>query len=211
MGFDLIHSIRTLARQPGFALLAILTLGAGLGGAASLFSFINAWVIEPLPFEQPERLTHIRSLNLRRGYSIGVSLPDFTDIRQQAQTLESIAAWTYETYALSLEVEPERIRGSKVSTNFFDMLGVQPALGRTFRPEEGEFGKHLIAIVSNGFWKTRLGSRPDAIGTTLRLNGELHTIAGVLRRIACECDSPPRSLCDVGGPAEMGSRCRAVR
>jgi putative ABC transport system permease protein len=180
MGFDLIHSIRTLARQPGFALLAILTLGAGLGGAASLFSFINAWVIEPLPFEQPERLTHIRSLNLRRGYSIGVSLPDFTDIRQQAQTLESIAAWTYETYALSLEVEPERIRGSKVSTNFFDMLGVQPALGRTFRPEEGEFGKHLIAIVSNGFWKTRLGSRPDAIGTTLRLNGELHTIAGVL-------------------------------
>lgn len=181
MGFDLMYSLRTLLHRPGFALLAVLTLATGLGGAVSLFSFINAWMIEPLPFDQPSRLTHIRSLDIRRSDELGVSLADLSDFRRQAQTLESIGAWTFANYTLSaLETEPERIRGSEVSTNFFDLLGVRPVVGRTFRDEEGQFGNHRVAIVSDGFWKTRLGGTSDAIGATLRLNGEVHTVVGVL-------------------------------
>lgn len=177
---DLKYAVRGLRQKPGFAFLVVATLTAGMAGAACLFSFINAWMIEPLPYAQPDQLTFARSLDTREGRQLGMSLPDFRDVRDRARSFESVAHFVQASLTLSLEGVPERIGGVKVSANFFDVLGIRPALGRSFRPDDETFGRHFVAIVSEGFWKSRLGGDPAAIGKSVRLNGELHEIVGIL-------------------------------
>jgi putative ABC transport system permease protein len=177
---DLKYAVRGLRQKPGFAVLVVATLTAGMAGAACLFSFINAWMIEPLPYAQPDQLTFARSLDTREGRQIGLSVADFRDIRDRSHSFESLALWAPASFTISLEGVPERISGAKVAASFFDVLGVLPKQGRVFRAEEETFGRQFVVIVSEGFWKSRLGGDPAAIGQTLRLNGDLHEIVGIL-------------------------------
>ncbi len=180
---DLKYAIRGLRQNPGFALLVIATLTAGMGGAASLFSFVNAWILEPLPFVEPDRLSFAQGLGTKEGREFGVALADYREFRQHAPSFESLSAWTATTFALSLDVAPERVRGARATANFFETLGISPALGRGFQRNDEIFGRHLVAIVSHGFWRTHLRGDAKAVGGSIRLNGDLHEVIGVLPAI----------------------------
>ena len=178
---DLRKAVRALRHSPGFTCVTVLTLAAGIGGATSLFSLVDAWIIHSVRFPQPERLLAVRSLNIRQGNEITMSAPDFADLKERTTgQLESMSAWAETTFTLSLLTESERIPGVRVTPEFFSTLGVQPAAGRAFRPEEGEFGRHRVAVVSHGFWKARLQSDASAVGSIIYLDGEPYAVIGVL-------------------------------
>lgn len=170
---DLRFSLRSLLKHPGFAWIAIVILVGGISGASVMFSFLNAWVIHPMPFERSEELINLRTLR-PDGSARGVSAGDFADIEVAA--LGEFAAFTQATYAVKGEGEVERLRGARVSPNFLDVLGVKPRMGRTFLPGESTPGEHRVVIVSEAFWKTH-NAGP---GSVVKLDSELYTVAGVL-------------------------------
>jgi len=178
--YDIRHSARALRRAPWFTVVAVTTLAAGIGGATSVFSLVDAWIIHAVRFPDPQQLVFARSLDTRRGREITVSFPDYADLRDRSRQFQSLAAWSFDSYTLSLENGAERVAGAKVSPNFFATLSVQPVLGRGFIGHEGERGRHQVAIVSHGFWKARLNGKIAAIGSKLDLDGEPYTIVGVL-------------------------------
>ena len=178
--YDLRHSARALYRAPWFTVVAVITLAAGIGGATSTFSMVDAWIIRAVRFPDPHQLVFARGLDMRRGEEIMVSFPDYMDLRERGRQFQSLAAWAYDSYTLSLQSGVERVLGAKVSPNFFSTLAVQPVLGRGFFENEGERGRHQVAIVSHGFWKARLNGDVAAIGSKLKLDGEPYTIVGVL-------------------------------
>jgi predicted permease len=159
------HPFRTLARAPGFTAVAILTLAVGIGANTAIFSVANALLLKPLPFAQPERLALIN----RQGGG-PLSWPKFQFIREHARSFSAIAAFTSETFNLTGRGDPEQVRAARVSWNFFDVLGVRPALGRTFRPEEDRPGGDLVA----------LARKAADMGHVLTLDGKDYTVAGVL-------------------------------
>jgi putative ABC transport system permease protein len=177
---DLKYAVRGLRQKPGFAFLVVATLTAGMAGAACLFSFINAWMLEPLPYPQPDQLSFARSLDTREGRQLGLSAADFRDIKERARSFESLALWAPTGFTVSREGVPERVSGGRASAEFFEVLGVQPARGRAFRKDEESFGRQYVAVVTEGFWKSRLGGDPAAIGQKIRLNGEMHEVVGIL-------------------------------
>lgn len=177
---DTHRAARSLYRAPGFSCVVIGTLAAGLGGAASLFSLVDAWIIQAVRLPEPSRLIYARSLDVKRGRETGVSMGDYLDLASRATSIQNLAAWSNDSFTLALERDSERIQGVKVSPNFFQTVRAQPELGRTFLPNEDERGRHLVAVVSHGFWKARLNSQKSAIGSTLKLNGEPHVVIGVM-------------------------------
>ena len=178
--YDTRRAARSLWRAPWFTLVAVATLAAGIAGATSLFSVVDAWIIRAVRFPEPQQLVFARSLDTRRGQELNVSFPDYTDLRERVRQFQSLAAWSFNSYTLSLKDGAERVAGATVSPNFFETLSVQPVLGRGFFEYEGERGRHRVAIVSHGFWKTRLNADPAAVGSKLSLDGEPYTVVGVL-------------------------------
>ena len=178
--YDIRHSARALYRAPWFTVVAAITLAAGIGAATSSFSMVDAWIIHAVPFPDPHQLVFARGSDMRTGQELGVSFPDYTDLRERSRQFQSLAAWAYDSYTLSLESGAERVAGAKVSPNFFSTLKAKPVLGRGFLENEGERGRHRVTIVSHGFWKARLNGDIAAIGSKLNLDGEPYTIVGVL-------------------------------
>lgn len=182
--YDIRLGARSLARAPWFTAVALITLAAGIGGAASLFSVVDGWIIHAVRFPNPGQLVFARGLDKRSGGEVQVSYADYADmaarLAARARMFQSLAAVAFDSFTLSREGPPERVIGASVSANFFDTLGAHPVLGRGFLPSEGEFGHHRVAIVSYGFWKARLNGDPSVIGWLLNLNGEPYTVVGVL-------------------------------
>ncbi len=178
--YDISHAIRALLRAPRFALVALLTLAGGLFGCISLFSLVDAWVIRSVRFPEPNRLIFARGLETRTGHETEVSFADYVDIAARTRQLQSLSAWTGDSFTLSLEGPAERVSGARVSPNLLETLAVQPVLGRAFLPQEGEFGRHQVVIVSYGFWKTRLNGDATAIGSKLNINREPYVVVGVM-------------------------------
>lgn len=177
---DLRDAFRVLRRAPAFAAVAIFTLAGGIAGATALFSIVDAWIIHSVRLPDPDQVLCIRSLNIRQGREIPMSRPDFDDLKERAAPLlRSMSAWSDETFTLSLQAAPERVPGVRVTTDFFSTLGIQPAIGRAFQPQEAELGRHHVAIVSYGFWKARLHSGAD-LSEKIYLNGEPYAVIGVL-------------------------------
>jgi len=170
---DVRFSLRSLRKHPGFAWIAVIILVAGISGATVTFSFLKAWVIEPMPFPRSEELVNLRTLR-PDGSARGVSAGDFADIQQAA--LGEFAVFTQSSFSVKGEGEAERLRGVRVSTNFLDVMGVKPYAGRAFEPGEGVLGNHKVAVVSESFSKTH-GVGP---GAEVKLNGEKYAIVGVL-------------------------------
>ena len=175
---DLKHTVRWLARSPGFAVAALLTLALGIGATTAMFSLVDGVLLRPLPFAEPDRLAFIT----REG---DVSLPDGEDWRSRSRTFQSIGlfarAWKFDLTGLG---EPEPVTAHAVEPGFFDVLGVKPTRGRLFgAPENRPSGAHLI-VITEGFWARRFNRDPAAIGRTLTLSGNPATIIGVLPREA---------------------------
>jgi predicted permease len=171
-----------MARRPGFSLTVVLALGIGIGANTAMFGILNAALIRPLPFPEPDRLVFGYTI-FDGGPGLGfVSAPDYFDCRDEADAFESLAALSwYETQStISAVGSAERVNSGVVSFDLFPTLGVAPALGRGFGPEDARPGAPAAAIVSHGLWQRRLGGSPEAVGSALNVNGQPHTVVGVM-------------------------------
>jgi len=180
---DLRYGVRTLAKQPGFTVIALLTLALGIGANTAIFSVVNAVLLKPLPYPAPARLMLVRATNLARGLTdFGVSMPDFRAWRDRNSSFATMAAFNASAYNVSSNEAPERVIGAVASVDLFATLGVNPAQGRAFSSEEEQFGKHRVVILSSGLWQRRFGAEAQLDGQTIKLNGEIFTIVGVMPR-----------------------------
>jgi putative ABC transport system permease protein len=178
---DLRYGIRMLLKSPGFTAVAVFTIALGIGANTAIFSVVNAVLLRPLSYQDPELLVLLWEKFTRLGLDrVVVSASEFRDYRDQTTSFEQIAAFDYESFNLTGENEPERIQGAVVSPSLFPLLGVKPVLGRTFTPEENGPGKDDVVIVGHGLWQRRFGSDPGAVGRRIALDGRSFTIIGVM-------------------------------
>jgi putative ABC transport system permease protein len=177
---DIRYTLRSIKKSPGLIVVAVISLGLGIGANVTIFSAVDVFMFRPLPYPDADRLVHVYSTVPERGWTYNVvSIPDYLDFREQSQTMD--VATTYgRDFNLSGGDRPERIDGERASWNYFQVLRVQPILGRTFRAEEEREGAHHVAILSNGLWRRRFGADPAVIGRTVQLDGESYSIVGVL-------------------------------
>jgi putative ABC transport system permease protein len=176
---DLKFALRMLRKNPAFAVVAVLTLGLGIGANTAIFSVIDAVLLEPLDYPDGARLVQL-SGSFERRTGMAVSLTKFDQIRTQSQTLESTAAYYPLTVSLVTGREPEALPGTRVSLDFFCVLGVTPGRGRSFLPEEEQAGGREVAIVSDGFWHSHFGGDESLLGRVLTVDGKDLTVIGIL-------------------------------
>jgi len=179
---DIRYALRVLRKHLGFTVIAILTLGLGIGANSAIFSVIHSVLLRPLPFRDTERIIQVWESRTDRGWNRASMNPaNFWDFRDQNQTLEDLTALFSRSIVLTGVGFPERIDGALISAGFFRVLGVEPILGRTFaRGEDEPGGDTKVALLANDFWRRRFGGDPGIIGTALTLDGETYTVVGVL-------------------------------
>ncbi len=178
---DIRYAVRTLRRAPAFSAAAIATFALGIGANTAIFSIVDAAVLKPLPYEQPDRLVRIRFQNSGTGKTTDGIMPrDFLDWREKHQVFEHIALTGGGAFALLDAGEPEEVRIARVSSGFFEMFRMGPMLGRIFTTDDEIAGRDAVVILSHSFWKTRFGATPDVVGRTLRLDGRLYEIVGAM-------------------------------
>jgi putative ABC transport system permease protein len=177
---DLRYGLRTLQKNRGFAAVAILTLALGIGANTAIFSAVNAVLLRPLPFTQPERLVQLWESESAVPQA-PFAAPDFVDWRAQNQTFDDMAIYTWpQSLNLSGAGEPEHIAGVLTQANFFSVLGSAPMLGRTFAQGEDQAGHNHVAVLSYGLWQRRFGGTRDALGKEIELGGEKYEIVGIM-------------------------------
>jgi predicted permease len=178
---DVRYAFRSMRKSPGFAVTAILSLALGIGANTAIFTVVNAVLLKPLPFPQPGRLVQIWESLPSRGYFNNVVNPfNFLDWRERTRSFEDMAAVDGLTTNLTGRGDPLALAGRQVSPQYFSILGIAPALGRAFTPEEGQPGHDRVVILSYGLWQSRFGSDPSVLGQKVLINGEPSTIIGVM-------------------------------
>jgi putative ABC transport system permease protein len=178
---DLRYGLKNLWRSPGFAAVAVLTLGLGIGTNAAIFSIVDTVLFRSYPYADSEQLVMLRMVNnYRGGDETRVSYPDFVDIRNRNKSFQDVAAALFTSFNLSGGEEPIRVRGAKVSPNVFSLVGCRPLLGRTFLPGEGGPGGVKIAVLSDTVWQRSFGGDRSLIGKTIKLDGEAYTLVGIV-------------------------------
>ncbi len=176
---DLRYGLRTLAKSPAFASIAILTLALGIGANTALFSVVNAVLLNPLPYHDPSRLVAVYSRTKQFSQS-SISYPNFLDWVRTQNVFSSLAAFREADYNLTGLGQPERVSAEMVSAAFFPTLGINPVAGRLFRPEDDRIGAQPVVLLSGGFWKRKFASSPNVLGTTLTLDGLPYTVVGII-------------------------------
>ena len=177
---DLHYGVRMLVKNPSFTIVAVLALALGIGANSAIFSVVNTVLLRPLPYKNPGRLVMLWEEATHLGFPKNTPSPaNFIDWRAQNTVFEAMAAMVERSFNLTGVGEPERFDGRRVSANLFDLLGVQPQLGRAFRAEEDKPGSRVV-ILSNGLWQHRFGGDPRVIGQAVSLNGESYTVIGVM-------------------------------
>jgi predicted permease len=181
---DLRYTVRTLRRDAGFAAFAILIAGLGIGASVTVFSVVHTLVLRPLPFADPGQLVWIANRDTSGLSGQTTQVGHMLDLRERTQSLAAIAGY-FAFYGvgdnlLSGTGEPERLSGVPVSENFFDVLGVTPALGRVFNAQESAWNGPKAVMLGHGLWRRRFNSDPAIVGTSLTLNDQSHTVVGVL-------------------------------
>jgi putative ABC transport system permease protein len=179
---DVRYAARVLARQPGFALVAVVTLALGIGANTAIFTVIDAALLRSLPYRDPARLVHLWETKRSRDFELReASYPDFQDWRaQSAEVFEGVAGYARGAYTLAEGGEAVRARGVMVSANFFDLLGVRAAAGRTFVAGEDAPGAGRAVVLGHGFWQRRFGGDRNVVGRSVVLDGDPYTVVGVL-------------------------------
>jgi predicted permease len=178
---DLRYGVRMLLKTPGFTIVAVLTLALGIGANTAIFSLVNAVLLRPLPYHDPDRLAMLWTDDPKRSIrEEGTSYPNFLDWRSQSQLFTDMAICSRGFPAvLTGGYEPERVMREFVSANLFPLLGVRPALGRTISPDD-EQRRTRVVVLSYGLWQRRFGAAPDAIGKTLEIDGQTSQVIGVM-------------------------------
>ncbi|MBI3406703.1 MAG: ABC transporter permease, partial [Acidobacteria bacterium] len=179
---DFLRALRTISRTPGSSFLAVLTLALGIGATTAIFSVFHAVLLQPLPFPETERLVEIWETRTQKGWNqASFTEANFWDIRARNRTFEEIGALHGDDANLTGFGDPEHVSIARVSAGFFRLLGVAPALGRHFLPNEDQPGAETnIAMLRDRFWRNRFGADPNIVGKVLQLDGRPFTIIGVL-------------------------------
>ena len=178
---DLRYALRTMARNRGFTAVSVLALALGIGANSAVFTVVNSVLLEPLRFRNPEQLIVVRERNLKAGFpQFSLSPGNYLDYRDHNHTFSGMAAFGGTGLNMSGGAEPERLRGARVTNEFFSVLGRTPFLGRTFTAQEAQLGSHHVAILSYGLWQRRFAGTANVLGQTLKLNDELYTVVGVM-------------------------------
>jgi predicted permease len=181
---DVLYALRSLRKSPGFTAIAVLTLALGIGANTAIFSVVNAVLLRPLPYQDPDRLMMLRETDSRQNvdHDGSTSYRDFELWKVQNRTFEDMtifykSGWGVQT--LTGGGEPEKVQGAFVAANFFSMLGVAPALGRAISPEEVEHRERVV-VLSDGLWQRRFGASPQAVGMNLEVEGAKWRVIGVM-------------------------------
>jgi putative ABC transport system permease protein len=179
---DLRYALRTLLKNPGFTIIAVIAVALGIGANSAIFSVVNAVLLRPLPFKNPEQLVMVWENATHLGFPKNTPSPlNFLDWQRQNTVFTGMAAMAERSFNLTGVGEPERLDGRRVSANLFDLLGVPALLGRTFVPDDDRPGTHVV-LLSYSLWQRRFGSDASIIGRTVALNGESYTVIGVIPR-----------------------------
>ncbi len=176
---DLRFGLRLHAKAPALAAIAIATLALGIGANTALFSVVNAVLINPLPYKQPNQLMALYSSDKDFHHS-SISYPNFQDWRRDNQVFSDIAAFRSDIFMMTGRGRPDRVKVEMVSASFFPVLGIQPILGRQFTAKEDRVGGAPVVMIGEGFWKRKFGGERDIIGKTATLNDKVYTIVGVI-------------------------------
>src|SRR6266446_9899367 len=173
-----------LLKSPGFTAVAVVALALGIGANSAIFSVVNALLLRPLPFRDPDKLVQVWEADVKRGQETGtVAYPNFADWRDQNDVFEQVVAYSDRTFDLTGTAEPERIQGAIVSPAFFPMLRIKPMLGRVLLPEEDQPNKVFSVVMSERLWQRRFDSDPQIIGQAIDLNSESFTVVGVIAQV----------------------------
>jgi putative ABC transport system permease protein len=171
---DLRYGLRVLWKSPGVTAAAVLALALGIGATTAIFSFVNAFILRPLPYERPDEL-------VLAAYATSEAAPaNFLDWRGQSQSFEHMAALAFWSVNLTEGETPERVQGFQVSPALFPLLGARPERGRIFLPEEEQAGRENVLLVSHGLWQRRFGSDPSLVGRNVMLNGRAYQVVGIM-------------------------------
>ena len=178
---DLIYALRSFRKNPGFTAIALLTIALSIGATSAVFSVVNAVLLRPLPFAEPDRLVWVWG-SWEKGTEASVSAPDLLDYRAGNKSFDHLAAMSSIPAPINLtgSLQPEQIFGVFTTADFFDTLGVKPLLGRTFVAGEDQAGNEKVAVLSYGLWQRSFGSNPNVIGTRLTLSDLSYTVIGVM-------------------------------
>ncbi|MBO0862938.1 MAG: ABC transporter permease, partial [Chloracidobacterium sp.] len=178
---DLRYGARMLWRNPGFTLVAILTLALGIGANTAIFSFINSLFLRPLAIANPEQVMRLYAEDSRGRRFDVFSYPNYADLRDRNQTLQALAAHSYTAASVGFGAGAEDTPGEVVTGNYFNLLGINAVLGRTLQPEDDLApGANPVVVISHAFWQSRLGSEKSAMGRKLYINGHPFTVVGVM-------------------------------
>jgi putative ABC transport system permease protein len=178
---DLRFALRQLLKNPGFTAVAVLTLALGIGATTAIFSVVHAVLLQPLPYPEPDRLVRIHETIPVRGVErVPVSVANYLDWRRQAASFSEMAAHRWLDINLTGAGEARRLKGARVTSGFFAVLGVPPILGRSFTAEEEARGRHQVALISEEMWRRDFGGEASVLGRSLTLDGEVHVVVGVM-------------------------------
>lgn len=178
---DLRYGIRGLLKRPGFSVVALITLALGIGANTAIFSVVNAVVLRPLPYAEPDRLMTLWETtpgNDRRSAAPG----NFEDWRAQNKTLQEVAATFYANFNLTSDGDPDRIDGATITSNLMGLLGAHAQLGRTFQSDDDDHQDRAVVLISDGLWKRRFAADRNIVGRTITIDETQHTIVGVMAR-----------------------------
>ncbi|HTS64372.1 MAG TPA: ABC transporter permease [Candidatus Acidoferrales bacterium] len=176
---DLRYGLRMLARNPGFAAVAVIALALGIGANTAIFSVVNGVLLRPLPYRDPANLMRLSESAPDFG-TMSVAYPNFRDWKDQNRSFQSLASIRWEDYDLTETGRPEHLSGKMISADFFRVLGIHPLLGRDFDPASDRLGAAPVALIGEELWNRRWSSNPAVVGTQLRLNGKSYMIAGIV-------------------------------
>ena len=178
---DIRYGLRGLWKRPGFTAVAVLTLALGIGANTAIFSVVNAVLLKPLQFRDPDRLVMIWEDATFAGFPRNTPAPaNYVDWKTQTQSFEDVAASAESTFNLTGDGDPERVTAYKVTANFFPLFGVPPALGRGFTADDDRPGAQKVAVLSHALWQTRYGSDRQIVNRDIQLDGEKYTVVGVM-------------------------------
>ncbi|HLY20130.1 MAG TPA: ABC transporter permease, partial [Bryobacteraceae bacterium] len=176
------YALRTLWKDRGFAAMAILSLAIGIGANTAIFSMVNGVLLRPLDFPDPQRLVaiSITTPQFRNEDMLAINVAQLLAWRKRTHSFESIGAYRNINMSLTGDGRPELIPGARVSANFFDVLGVNPRLGRSFREPEDHYGEHQVVILADSLWRRRFGGDPSVIGRKITVGAAPYIVVGVL-------------------------------
>src|SRR6185369_9426939 len=200
---DLKYASRTLRKHPGFAAVVVITLALGIGANTAIFSFVDAVILNPLPFPESDRLVVISQTN-NEGNEVSVSLLNFQDWQARSRSFDEFGGVRFTTFNLTGIDTPQHLAAQEVTLNYFSILGVQPQLGRIFSPEEDKFGAARTALISDSLWRTTFGADPNILGRSIKLDSDTVTVIGVMPP-GFELFTKPDILTPVSGALDPNS------